>query len=334
MTVQLKHDYWQDSVFEYVRKDRTAAVIETCSKLFGETIESVIPITGGRGTSNILQITTLDKKYVCRITDTKNEAKIMEILDRTNVSPKIHHVDGNGIILMEKVENIRLTPEIIEESDHFYIDLGHRMRDFHKGPILTDKHIDMFKDLEHRLKVGKSQFIPKEAQNVLQTILAIGPVLRAHQTEAPIHRDLTSNNVLYDGKRTYLIDFETATNGDPYFDLGSIGIFLLFDPKKEALFLESYFEGEPTPEQQAHYYLMKTFCLSFWSTKRFLTVATENMKCENLPEYKEFILKRFNGCPTVPDTPIHIEVANVFLREAIKHIAAPQFAQSLAILQK
>lgn len=52
--------------------------------------------------------------------------------------------------------------------------------------------------------------------------------------------------------------------GDPYFDLASVALFFVFDPKDEEIFLESYFGVPPTLTEKNRLYLMKQVALCFY----------------------------------------------------------------------
>ena len=53
-----------------------------------------------------------------------------------------------------------------------------------------------------------------------------------------------------------MIDYEDASQGDPYFDLATLGIFYLFDETTTKIFLKSYFGRPPTRREEARFQLM------------------------------------------------------------------------------
>ncbi len=55
------------------------------------------------------------------------------------------------------------------------------------------------------------------------------------------HNDLKPENVLFDGERIWLVDWEAAFLNDRYADLAVAANFLVKDEKDEADFLKSYF---------------------------------------------------------------------------------------------
>jgi aminoglycoside phosphotransferase (APT) family kinase protein len=55
------------------------------------------------------------------------------------------------------------------------------------------------------------------------------------------HNDLLNANFLLDGDHTWIVDYEYAGMGDPFFDLGNLSVNNGLDDGAQALLLESYF---------------------------------------------------------------------------------------------
>lgn len=59
----------------------------------------------------------------------------------------------------------------------------------------------------------------------------------------PCHNDLLAANFLSEGDRLYLLDWEYAGMGDPYFDLGNLAANQAMDEGQEAELVRAYFGG-------------------------------------------------------------------------------------------
>jgi thiamine kinase-like enzyme len=84
--------------------------------------------------------------------------------------------------------------------------------------------------------------------------------VRGHPEHAlvPCHDDLLNANVLGDGERVWLVDWEYAGMGDRYFDLGNLSINNGFGEAEDRVLLEAYW-GEPcTPRRFAALRLMRS----------------------------------------------------------------------------
>lgn len=72
----------------------------------------------------------------------------------------------------------------------------------------------------------------------------------------PCHNDLLRANFIANGDRLWIIDWEYAAMGDPYFDLGNFAVHHQLSDDEEAVLLEAYF-GCVTPNAVARLKLMK-----------------------------------------------------------------------------
>jgi Ser/Thr protein kinase RdoA (MazF antagonist) len=74
---------------------------------------------------------------------------------------------------------------------------------------------------------------------------AVADRIEAAFSSAPMplttcHNDLLNANLLLDGDHVWIVDYEYAGMGDPFFDLGNFSINNGLDPDAEALLLEAY----------------------------------------------------------------------------------------------
>jgi thiamine kinase-like enzyme len=81
---------------------------------------------------------------------------------------------------------------------------------------------------------------------------AIGPL---HQPR-PCHNDLLASNFIDDGRTIWILDWEYAAMGDPFFDLGNFAVNQSLDEEQCELLLR-YYWGEVQPANLAHLHLMR-----------------------------------------------------------------------------
>ncbi|MFO0952449.1 MAG: phosphotransferase [Isosphaeraceae bacterium] len=89
------------------------------------------------------------------------------------------------------------------------------------------------------------------------------------------HNDLLPSNVLDDGERVWLVDWEYAGIGHPLFDLAGISANCALTPDAEAEFLLAY-RGRLDPRDLAELRILKTMSLlreALWSVIQ--TVASD-----------------------------------------------------------
>ena len=83
---------------------------------------------------------------------------------------------------------------------------------------------------------------------------------------AACHNDLFKpDNILFDGDRAWLVDWEAAFLNDRYADLAVVGYQVASNEADEAKYLETYFGGPPTAYQRARYHLMQQTAHLFYT---------------------------------------------------------------------
>jgi HAD superfamily hydrolase (TIGR01509 family) len=98
---------------------------------------------------------------------------------------------------------------------------------------------------------------PELYESLLPRSHAIEAAFASHpQPETPCHNDLLPANVLFDGDRVWLLDFEYAGMNDRFFDLGNLSVNSQFTDESDELLLTVYFGGM-TNARWARLQLMK-----------------------------------------------------------------------------
>jgi thiamine kinase-like enzyme len=101
--------------------------------------------------------------------------------------------------------------------------LADACRRLHAGPrfardfdmfALQGRYLAVVRERGFRLPARYEEFLP--AVEAIRGALAVRPV-----PTVPCHNDLLPANVLDDGERLWIVDYEYAGNGDPWFELGN-----------------------------------------------------------------------------------------------------------------
>jgi thiamine kinase-like enzyme len=92
------------------------------------------------------------------------------------------------------------------------------------------------------------------------TYVALAQELERQQVPLPIvygHHDLLPGNVMDDGRRLWLIDWEYGGFGTPMFDLANLSANGAFGDAEDRALLDAYFEGKVTDELRRSFKAMK-----------------------------------------------------------------------------
>ncbi|HLY81311.1 MAG TPA: phosphotransferase [Caulobacteraceae bacterium] len=87
------------------------------------------------------------------------------------------------------------------------------------------------------------------------------------------HNDPNPRNILYDGQRLWLIDWETAFRNDPLADIAILTIELASTPALEATLLEAWLGRAPDPGVRARLVLMQALTRLYYACLFFMTAA-------------------------------------------------------------
>jgi thiamine kinase-like enzyme len=90
------------------------------------------------------------------------------------------------------------------------------------------------------------------------------------QMKVPCHLDLYNRNVVSDGKRLYLVDWEYAAMADPFFDLATFASAEFFSDEEMNQLLEIYLEKAPSEEERSCFYFMRILADIRWSLWAYL----------------------------------------------------------------
>jgi len=105
------------------------------------------------------------------------------------------------------------------------------------------------------------------------------------------HNDLFKpDNILFDGHRVWLVDWEASFMNDRYFDLSVVANFVVTNDAEEEDYLRAYF-GEPAGEYRlARFYLMRQLTHMSY-TVVFMRLGARGKAIEpntKAPDFREF----------------------------------------------
>ena len=104
------------------------------------------------------------------------------------------------------------------------------------------------------------------------------------------HNDLLASNILNDGKKLWLIDWEYAGFNSPLFDLGGLASNNEFSTEQENFMLEEYFEKNINNQLKYQYYAMK--CASL--LRETLWSMVSEIKSSIIFDYKKYTEENLN----------------------------------------
>ncbi|MBL0897285.1 MAG: phosphotransferase [Reyranella sp.] len=174
------------------------------------------------------------------------------------LSPEVVHVEP-GIMVMRFIEGRTFVEADLRANIDRLVPL---LRTCHRevgarlaGPPNFFWVFHVIRDYARTIAAGGSPFAAE-----VPRYLEAAQSLEAAQAPMPVvfgHHDLLPGNVMDDGKRLWLIDWEYGGFGTPMFDLANLSANGNFDQADDARLLDAYFEGRVTEEVRRSFRAMK-----------------------------------------------------------------------------
>ncbi len=121
--------------------------------------------------------------------------------------------------------------------------LVHTLKQMHGGPAFWQE-FDMFRLIQFYVATIRERgfALPASYAAYKEQIEETGKALAPYRKQlVPCHNDLTPENLMDDGKRVFLLDFDYSGNNDPCFDLSSISVEAGYDNAQVRQLAKAYF---------------------------------------------------------------------------------------------
>ncbi len=201
---------------------------------------SLEPLSGGITNRNF-KVEVDGESYVLRIggrdtellgIDRYNEHEASIAASRVGIAPEVLRYQS-GYLVTRFIEGEPGRIDSVEE-------VARMLRRLHDSPRIGGR-FDAFRVVEAYRATAIEHGVPvpadyEAAHQIARTIER----LRADAPQRPCHNDLLAANFINDGSQLWVVDWEYAGMGDPYFDLGNFAVNNGLDDDAEERFLAAY----------------------------------------------------------------------------------------------
>ncbi len=251
-------------------KARLVGVLERVSELAGRQL-TLEPLSGGITNRNFLvrvdDEVAPGSTYVLRLPG--NDTHLLGISREVEYAATVAAAGvgiGPEVVAFIRPEGYLLTRFIVGEpigaeavhEARTIARVADSIRRFHQGPPIPGIFVPFrIGEAYGALAAARGVAIPAEYEEARVCIRQIERAFLEQPVEmCPCHNDLLNANFLDDGRRIFIVDWEYAGMGDPFFDLGNFSVNNELTPDEDAVLLGAY-EGGVAPSRLARLRLMR-----------------------------------------------------------------------------
>jgi aminoglycoside phosphotransferase len=218
-------------------------------------VQNITPINEGLSGAGVYAVATSRGAYVLRLPPPElagdefaQQLRVMRRAAEAEIAPALVHVDEAArAVVSVRIQGMPISAALANPTDRPRV-LGSVIEQLRRLHALDTTGITRQEPLPYAQKIWAAQRVrpgfPVWAGDLAHIFGAIAPVLAADPRLTLNHNDMNPGNVMWDGERAWLIDWEACGLGHPYFDLACLALFLRLD-EATAFALAERHDGAP-----------------------------------------------------------------------------------------
>jgi aminoglycoside phosphotransferase (APT) family kinase protein len=206
---------------------------------------TIVPLGGGI-TNHNFRIGVGDETFVLRIGG--EDTQLLGIDRESEHAASLVAAElglGPEVVAFLEPEGYLVTRFVVGEVGRVDVgQVGAALRRLHDGSAIPSR-FDSFRVVEAYRAIAEERGVAIPPP--FRRASAVAHRIEEHRRGAsilPCHNDLLNANFIGDGSRLWIVDWEYAGMGDPFFDLGNFAVNHELDAEGERLLLESYGSGD------------------------------------------------------------------------------------------
>lgn len=209
---------------------------------------SISRIRHGLSGAGVYRVDSNGQRFVLKVSEAnapvelwRRQLALQQLAADAGVAPRVlHHEEAHRAVVSEFVGDARMRALSVAT-------LGHLLKRVHSIPL--PEHATWTDPREKFVPAWNALTdftVPSFARAAVERVFAATPPPR----ERPLvlsHNDPNPSNLVSDGQRVLLIDWDSAGPGDPSFDLAAVALFLRLDDAAASALIAAHDDARPAP---------------------------------------------------------------------------------------
>jgi hypothetical protein len=182
-----------------------------------------------------------------------------------------------------------------------------------------------------------AKILPKrESEELFAWYAQVAAVYPHHDPDmVSSHNDLFKpDNILFDGHRLWLVDWEAAFLNDRYADLAVVANLVVTNDAEEKRYLQEYFGEPPDEYQRARFFLAQQVAHMFYALV-FLLLGSSAKPIdwgETVPEFRDFHRRIWAGELSLDDNETKRVFGRVHWEQILRNMRQARFNEAVRIV--
>ncbi|WP_321476348.1 phosphotransferase [uncultured Paludibaculum sp.] len=331
-----------------IPQEKCEAVTRGLREAFGVSkFEDISKLTGGHTSSLVFRIVVGGSPYVLKIiTRTEDPTRhytSMKAAAEAGVAPRVWYTSIEDRISI--TDFVEAKPLAISEA---LIKLPALLRTLHalppfgrapfnttctfllnKGPAL-DGFLQKFRTDNILPKAESEEFFARYTE-----VAAVYPYDDGEMVSS--HNDVFKpDNVLFDGQRVWLVDWEAAFLNDRYADLAVLANHVVTNDDEETVYLQEYFGATPDRYQRARFHLMQQLAHLFYSMV-FLSLGSAGQPVDwsrAVPGFDDYHRRMWAREVDLADNDVRLTYGRVHWERVVQNVRQARYKEALRIVSQ